>query len=132
VWGGMRPTDCHTMRNRKCVCGGEQVCVCGVHVWQSWVQIEHYHMLPCLKCCSDSLVPRLPQNTNMYHGESLVSFLPKHDIMEIGLKHKGNILCVQPTMHSTLGVYGIRPPIASKLPATFALFPVLSLRYTHT
>ena len=59
----------------------------------------------------------------MYHGESLVSFLCKHDVMEIGLKHKGNILrVVQPTMRSTLGVYGIRPPIASKLPRYLRAF----------
>ena len=40
---------------------------------------------------------------------------------------------VQLTMRSVLGVYDIRPPIdtCSKLPATFALFPVLSLGYAH-
>ena len=39
-----------------------------------------------------SLVPRLPQNVNMYHRESLVSFLHKHDIIKIRLKQKGNVL----------------------------------------
>ena len=49
----------------------------------------------------------------MYRGESLVSFLCKHDIIKIGPEQKGNILrVVQPTMSSTLGVYDIRPPIA--------------------
>ena len=44
----------------------------------------------------------------MYSRESLVSFLRKHDVTEIGLKQKGNVLrVVQPSMHSTLGVYGI-------------------------
>ena len=67
-----------------------------------------------LQCTS--LIPRLPRNANMYHGDSLVhvSFLRKHDIIEIGLKQKGNGLhAVQPTMHSRLGVYDIRPSIAS-------------------
>jgi len=46
-----------------------------------------------------SLVPRLSWNANMYRGESLVSLLRKHDIIKIGLKQKGNVLCVvQPTM----------------------------------
>ena len=45
-----------------------------------------------------SLVPRLSWNPNMYHRESLVSFLRKHDVIKIGLKQKGNILhVVQPT-----------------------------------
>ena len=44
----------------------------------------------------------------MYRWESMVSFLLKHDIIEIGLKQKGNVLrVVQPTMHSVLGVYDI-------------------------
>ena len=48
----------------------------------------------------------------MYHRESLVSFLCKHDVIKIGLKQKGNVLCVvPPTMCSTLGVYDIQPPI---------------------
>ena len=48
----------------------------------------------------------------MYRGESLVSFLHKHDVIEIGLKQKGNVLCgVQPTMCSTLSVYDIQFPI---------------------
>ena len=59
-----------------------------------------------------SLVPRLSRNANMYGWESLVSFLHKHDVIEIELKQKGNILHVaQLTMRSTLGVYDIRPPI---------------------
>ena len=41
-------------------------------------------------------------------GESLVSFLRKHDV--IGPEQKGHI--VQPTMRSTLSVYDIRPPTA--------------------
>ena len=62
----------------------------------------------------------------------LVSFLRKHDVIEIGLKQKGNILrVVQPTMRSMLGVYDICPPTCSKLAVTFALFPVLSLGYAH-
>ena len=49
----------------------------------------------------------------MYRRESLVSFLHKHDITGMGLKEKGNVLrVVQPTMHSTLSVYDIQPPIA--------------------
>ena len=50
----------------------------------------------------------------MYRRESLVSFLHKHDVIEIGLNQKGNILhVVQQTMHSTLndGVYDIQLPI---------------------
>ena len=35
-----------------------------------------------------SLVPRLSWNVNMYCGESLVSFLYKHDIIKIGLNRK--------------------------------------------
>ena len=46
-----------------------------------------------------SLIPRLSWYANMYRGESLVSFLRKHDIIKIGPKEKGNILLVvQPTM----------------------------------
>ena len=60
-----------------------------------------------------SLIPRLPRNANMYWRESMVSFLHKYDVIEIGLKQKGNILhVVQPTMHSTFGVYDIQLPIA--------------------
>ena len=52
----------------------------------------------------------LSRNANMYRGESLVSFLRKHDVIKIGLKQKGNILCVfQPAVHSTLCVYDIQP-----------------------
>ena len=59
-----------------------------------------------------SLVPRLSQNVNCAHVESLVSFLRKHDVIEIGLKQKGNVLrIVQRTMRSILGVYDIQPPI---------------------
>ena len=48
----------------------------------------------------------------MYCWESLVSFLCKHDIIEMVLKQKGNVLCVvQPAMRSTLGVYDIQPLI---------------------
>ena len=65
----------------------------------------------------------------MYCRESLVFFLHKHDVIEMGLKQKGNILgVVQPTMHSTIGVYDIQPPITK----TYALLPVVSLGYTHT
>ena len=68
--------------------------------------------------------------------ESLVSFLTYHDIIKMlpnFWEQKGNILFViQPTLHSTLGVYDTRSPIAidtcSKFPDTFTLFPVLSLR----
>ena len=60
----------------------------------------------------NSLISRLSQNTNMYHRESLVFFLCKHDVIKIGLKQKGNVLrVVQPTMHSMLNVYDIQPPI---------------------
>ena len=59
-----------------------------------------------------SLDPRLSWNTNMYHRESLVSFLHKQDIIEIGLTQKGNVLrVVQPTMRLTLSMYDIQPPI---------------------
>ena len=58
------------------------------------------------------LVPRLSQNANCTCVESLVSFLRKHDVIEIGLKQKGNVLhVVQQTMRSTLGVYDIQPLI---------------------
>ena len=61
---------------------------------------------------TSNLVPRLPWNANLYHWESLVYFLRKHDVIKIGLKQKGNILyIVQPTMRSTLGVYDIQLPI---------------------
>ena len=44
--------------------------------------------------------------------ESLVSFLHKHGVIGIGLKQKGSVLRdFQPTMHSTLSVYDIRPLI---------------------
>ena len=62
--------------------------------------------------CMTSLIPRLSRNTNMYRRESLGSFLRKHDVIKIGLKQKGNVLCVvQLTMHSTLGVGDIQPLI---------------------
>ena len=57
-----------------------------------------------------SLIPMFSQNANSTHVESLVSFLHKHDVIKIGLKQKGNVLRVQPTMRSTLGVYDIQPP----------------------
>ena len=48
----------------------------------------------------------------MHRRESLVSFLCNHDVIEIGLKQKGNVLrIVQPTMRSMLGMYDIQPPI---------------------
>ena len=48
----------------------------------------------------------------MYRRESLVYFLRKHDVIEIGLKQKDNVLqVVQPTIRSTLGVYDIQPSI---------------------
>ena len=50
----------------------------------------------------------IPRNVNMCRRESAL-FLYKHDIIEIELKQKGNVLCVvQPTMRSTLGVYDIQ------------------------
>ena len=33
-----------------------------------------------------SLIPRLPQNTNIYRRENLVFFLRKHDVIETGLR----------------------------------------------
>ena len=39
-------------------------------------------------CLLLSLVPRLSQNANMYHVESLVSFVRKHDVIKIGQKQK--------------------------------------------
>ena len=71
----------------------------------------------------------------MYCRESLVSFLHRHDIIEMVPKQKGNVLCVvQPTVCSTLGVYDIQPlklDTCNKLATIFALFPVLSLGYAH-
>ena len=59
-----------------------------------------------------SLVPRLSRNASCTRVESLVSILRRHDVIEIGLKQKGNVLRVfQPTVRSTLGVYDIQPPI---------------------
>ena len=73
--------------------------------------------------------PESPECEYVYMGRAyIVSFLCNHDIIEIGLKQKGNVLrVVQPTMCSTLGVYDIWPPITNKLPTTITLFPVLSL-----
>ena len=52
--------------------------------------------------------PGSPRTRICICGQSLVSFVCKHDVIEIGLKQKSNILyVVQPTMHSTLGVYDI-------------------------
>ena len=62
-------------------------------------------------CLSSSLVPRLSRNAKMYRGESLVSFLRKHDVIKIGLKQKGNVLrVVQPTMlqHSVCMIFDAR------------------------
>ena len=83
-----------------------------------------------------SLVPRLSRMRNVHAWRAWYIFSCDRDVIKIGpefLEQKGNVLCViQPTLHSTLGVYDIGPPIAtctcSKLPATIALFPVLSLR----
>ena len=53
------------------------------------------------KQVGSSLVTRLPRNTNMYRGESLVYFLRKHDVTKIGLNRKAtlcalfNQLCIQ-------------------------------------
>ena len=59
-----------------------------------------------------SLIPRLSRNANCTCVGSTVSFLCKYDVIEIGLKQKGNVLHVdQPTMCSTLSVYDIQPPI---------------------
>ena len=58
-----------------------------------------------------SLIPRLSRNANMYHVESLVSFLHKHDVIKIGQKRKGNVLrVVQPTMlqHSVCMIFDAR------------------------
>ena len=46
-------------------------------------------------------------------GESLVSFLRKHDVIKIGPKQKGNVFVHCSTSYaSTLGVYDIQCPIA--------------------
>ena len=70
----------------------------------------------------------------MYTRGELGIFLRRLDVIEIGLKQKGNVLqIVQPTMCSTLSVYDIQPPIAgyvSELAAT-TLFLVLGLGYAH-
>ena len=83
-----------------------------------------------------SLIPRLFRNANIYRAESLVSFLRKHDVIKIGPKQKGNVLrVVQPTMlqRSVCMIFDARQlDTCSKLPATFALFPVLSRGYAHT
>ena len=74
-----------------------------------------YHRLLQLKFQKCSLIPRLPcSGTQMcICEESLVSFLCEHDVIKVGPEQKGNILRgVQPTMHSTLGVCDIWPPIA--------------------
>ena len=71
----------------------------------------------------------------MYRGESLVSFLRKHDVIKIRPKQKGNVLhVVQPTMlqHSVCMIFDARElDKCSRLPAIFALFPVPSLGYAH-
>ena len=72
-----------------------------------------WKLRPGLPICFVSLVPRLPRNANIYRGESLVSFLRKHDVIKIGPEQNGNILrVVQSTVSSKLSVYDIRPPIA--------------------
>ena len=81
----------------------------------------------------DSLIPRLSRNVKMYRGESLVSFLRiQHDVIKKEPKQKGSVLhAVQPTMLqcSVCVILDARQlDLCSKLPATFALFPVLSLR----
>ena len=72
----------------------------------------------------------------MYRGESLVSFLCKHDVIKIGLKQKGNVLCViQPTMlqRSVCMIFDARYlDTCSKLSATFVPFSFLSLIRPHT
>ena len=86
-----------------------------------------------------SLVPRFPslEREYVYAGRSLAWYLfsHEHDVLKKGpelLEQKDVLHVVQPTMRSTLGMHDIHPPIAyidtcSKLPATFALFSVLSL-----
>ena len=70
---------------------------------------EHVVHKLLVEMMSHRLVPRLSWNVNMYRGESLVSFLRKHDVIKIRPKQKGNILrVVQLTMRSALGVYDIR------------------------
>ena len=49
----------------------------------SFIQLRNKHV---------SLVPRLSWNPNIYRGESLVSFLHKHDVIKIGLNRKA-MLC---------------------------------------
>ena len=54
-----------------------------------------------------------PEYEYVYVRRVWYLFYVKHDVIEIGLKQKGNVLCVvQPTMPSTLGVYDIQPLIA--------------------
>ena len=49
-----------------------------------------------------------PPECELYHRESLVSFLCEHDVIKIGPEQKGNVLyTVQPTMNSMPGVYDI-------------------------
>ena len=57
------------------------------------------HLIPCVVLAS---FPGSPG-----------TFLRKHDVIEIGLKQKGNVLrIVQPTMRLTFGVYDIHSPVA--------------------
>ena len=51
----------------------------------------------------------------MYRGESLVSFLRKHDLIKMEPKQKGNILRCSINYASTLDVYDIRRPIAGSV-----------------
>ena len=56
-----------------------------------------------------------PEQKHVYVGRAQYLFSCEHDVIEIRpefLEQKGNVFCVvQPTMHSTLGVYGICSPI---------------------
>ena len=63
-------------------------------------------LMRCLEAASkhlirqqSSLVPRLSQNANMYHVESLVSFVRKHDVIKIGQKQKGNVCTLFNQLH---------------------------------
>ena len=68
-------------------------------------------MILCLCNLHVALFPGSP-GTRIHvciHEESLVSFLCKHDGIEIGLKQKGNVSCVfKPTIRSMLGVYDVQ------------------------
>ena len=61
-------------------------------------------------------LPGSPERELYVHGEPGIFFSCDHDVIKIGpgfLEQKGNIShIVQQTMHLTLGVYIIQPPIA--------------------